>query len=691
MMINRPYLGLAVCWCCAALCGVPTAWGQASAVDGAVLGQVSETTDHAHRVQSEGATRGVVPRPYTGDEPFLMALWRPDADSVGQGTEPGDPVSCSPRFDSPWGSRLPMPGQLPEARTVTVPRFERPEFTAELWVRLPDEPPSGDKRQGLLEYFVGEERAWSLFLEDDEQHLRLTFHWQDEDGTAASTSAPLAANLPDDAGRWVHVAVAFRNLRSLFSSDDDMVNHRAHRYNAVLLYVTPAGSPLAQLAGGRQRNVGLPRMRMEAGRLVVGGSDDPSRFGGWIAEAALFGITKSENQFGTLGGHPPEDLVISDDVPCGGGRDPVVDQAGQIVLSSGRDYQSSDSFWFHFRVDGQPGLRQFRLLPSKGNTPMAAAAYVSYDRQRWERIADAQRVRPRVSPSVDAAAGFFGELHVTVDLKQTPAWLATGIPYLEEHVAELEAELADWPAFRTRKIGRSHGGRPIHGWTITDPESAPRGKQTIVMTHGQHAQTENMSGQFFTSMLRSLRGRNDADELLRRIALLIVPLVNVDNAAEGGNTVLNHNCINLNRDWQDLSQPETACVVEFLEDWARQGGVMVAGIDWHAGGTGTPHLRGARTAELDALAPGLGARQERFGDLLMEHMGFRHLRQDPLRGGRFRQRFASGYRVPGFTVEMMTLRHFNPHTEEFEPLTQQRLEELGPALLEACLKFLANP
>ncbi len=75
----------------------------------------------------------------------------------------------------------------------------------------------------------------------------------------------------------------------------------------------------------------------------------------------------------------------------------MVNQAGQIVLSSGRDYQASDSCWFHFQMDGRPGPRQFRLLPSKGNTGMAAAAYVSYDRQRWERIPDAQRLRPRVS------------------------------------------------------------------------------------------------------------------------------------------------------------------------------------------------------------------------------------------------------------------------------------------------------
>ncbi len=135
---------------------------------------------------------------------------------------------------------------------------------------------------------------------------------------------------------------------------------------------------------------------------------------GAICQVALTDRAKMDNQYATLGAAGPEDFEMSEDIPCGSGRDAIVDEAGRIVFCGRTNGWPSETFWFHFNVEGKPGPRRFRFLSTRGNGAMAASAHIRYDAQSRERIPDTVLL-----PGRSGTAKKTGELHFCVDIKAT--------------------------------------------------------------------------------------------------------------------------------------------------------------------------------------------------------------------------------------------------------------------------------
>jgi len=644
--------------------------------------------DHGQAVPSASNLGEVRPRAFTGDEPSLLALWRPGTGAVGSAADPGDPGIGPWRTDPP----PPLPADMND-RQVRVPKLPRPEFTAEAWVWLsPDRsaPPAGHEILALVPADSGsaaksarhDAAAWTLTLSPEG---RLELGWADAGGkplTVAST-----VSLADEAhrGRWLHVAIVCRNLGSYFADDPEFIKHKMPKYSLALIYCTPAGAPLPKLVG---YSTGFlhPRLSTAEGVLVVGGRNAEPRFPGTIAEAAVSGIAKCENQYPTLGGGLPPGVAISPAEVCGSGRDAVAGEDGVIYLSGGGNGQPSESFNFYFRVDAPPGTYRLCLLPAKGNAAMTATAWVSRDRETWE----APKAR-QFAVSEGKDAGVFGLLYVEIEVADGPLWVCSVVPYLESDVRTTEAALADWPAFRTEEIGRSHGDRPIQFWTITNHDTPARGKRAFVIISGQHAPAESMGGHVLHAMLQQMRRDPEAARLLDTNALLIAPLINVDNAAEGGNTSLNHNAINLNRDWHSATQPESKAVRDAIDGWVAAGGVIAGALDFHAGG-GLKSANHLRVFAPDSLrhVPHVIEQQRLLKSLLDQHLGFGEAHsKDPDRKN-FAQLCVDRYSAICFTTEFMASRHLNPRSRTFEPTSPSLLESLGPRLLETWKRYMVS-
>ncbi len=555
------------------------------------------------------------PGPYESSGMF-MALWSMQRADVnletgtlktrGQvsGSSPSPLIGDNVRFArTPWGTEVPVwDGQGGASRPL--PPLTRPEFTVETWLFMPFEKNRKFIDQTIFEYRVDGRFRWSLTIDRD---FYLRFDWEDEDGhrDVCRSAKPVMEILYG--GEWHHVAATFKNARALFTSDQDFIKHKHPSKAAVMLYCTAAGAPWPRRVGAKT-GFTRPMLHLEGGDLTVSAAaDGKAPFMGALAEASVSEPARTENRFFTLGLPRPEGLEISSDFDCGSGRDPVLNPEGEIVVSGTLISQPSSSWNLYFRVDGEPGPRKFCL-------PVSGSVYIRYDDTGWEKILNAR---------LDTGGEMGQRLHCSIDIARTPAYISSFIPYLMPDILALEKELAGWDCFTAFDIARTARNRPVRGWLVTDPSTEIEGKKLVVLTSGQHAPQEMHSGHTFNAMLRELRRRADLRRRLKDVAFLIVPVVNIDSAYEGGNTALNRNARNLNRVWDTLEEPEIAGIAGCIENLAERGARVMLGLDFHSGGTCINHPRGIRHEDMEALSPGLSEKQARALDSLEKHLGFR--------------------------------------------------------------------
>jgi len=612
-------------------------------------------------------------RPRRCEDGACVILWNPPR-------EAGDIVPA------PWDGVCPRAlSEPPEPVKVSV--LTKPEFTLECWARWPKDRPRVPCRDDLCGLTFHGGLTGRLFVDED---LYLCFSLRDVTGTLAVRSGKPIADAVFG-GQWQHLAVTVRVMTGYFETPEEAEINKLRRFNHVYLYCTRAGEPWPRLVGGAVDFMTPCIPIGQAGALTVGGEDGRC-FSGALAQVALFPVCKSENQFATLGLKPPGDLTISDDLPAGSGRDPVLDPEGNIVISGGeRAGQIGDAYCFHFRIDGRPGPRRFVLATTPGSGGAASSAFISYDQQDWQRI-------PDVCFELTRGYGLFekarsGNLKLAVNVERTPAWIATYIPFDLRHVTAAETEFAAWDCFATREIGRTPEGRPIKVWTVTAPGGGA--KRTVVLHNGQHGPFETHHGHTLVAMLRALRARPDAADILAGTAFLIFPICNVDAAEDGGHAFLNRNARNLNRDWGRLSQPETQAVAACIDGWAAAGHPIELGFDFHSCHSfDSAHT--VRDESLAARSPTLPVRQALMERLLEEKMGIprgnnkRNLVADQDSMLRLQDRFVNLYQAPCALLELSLFAAVNPETGNLEPFGKFTLIDRGPQLLEVCLDYLAN-
>lgn len=108
-------------------------------------------------------------------------------------------------------------------------------------------------------------------------------------------------------------------------------------------------------------------------------------------------------------------------------------------------------------------------------------------------------------------------------------------------------------------IGKSVKGKDIILATISDQNSPPGSTKRLFVICRQHG-NEPATTEAMLSLITQLVQRDDPQtaDLLSKVTFYIVPMVNPD----GADSFVRRNAggVDLNRDWLDLSQPETAAV-----------------------------------------------------------------------------------------------------------------------------------
>ena len=119
---------------------------------------------------------------------------------------------------------------------------------------------------------------------------------------------------------------------------------------------------------------------------------------------------------------------------------------------------------------------------------------------------------------------------------------------------------------RIMQIGKSSANRPIFAIILADPDKhIPMDKRAkLFLMCGQHGD-EQMSTTSMMDFVNGIANTRDAKQskMLKKVAIAIVPVVNPDGFVL--NQRFSAKGIDLNRDWQDLSQPETKSIAKFIK------------------------------------------------------------------------------------------------------------------------------
>lgn len=108
-------------------------------------------------------------------------------------------------------------------------------------------------------------------------------------------------------------------------------------------------------------------------------------------------------------------------------------------------------------------------------------------------------------------------------------------------------------------VGKSVRGRDIPLVVLSEPHALIRNTKRLFVICRQHGD-EPAPTEAMLKLIQDL-ALSDSDEttyVLSKVSFFIVPMMNPDGAER--NTRRNSNGVDLNRDWMDLSQPETRCV-----------------------------------------------------------------------------------------------------------------------------------
>lgn len=189
------------------------------------------------------------------------------------------------------------------------------------------------------------------------------------------------------------------------------------------------------------------------------------------------------------------------------------------------------------------------------------------------------------------------------------------------------------------EAGRSVEGRVIPALRIGFPEYP-----TVLLVGGQHG-NETGPREGLLRLARELLNPNNQARF--DISVLIVPNMNPDGHAAW--TRVNANGQDLNRDWQDFSQPETQAVLGLIESHH-----VIAALDAHNGGK-SRHIN-FTNPDHPSIDETVGERAERLFDAVWESVLDAEEQPDRYPSLNLEEKFtvalASNYRIPTMILEV---------------------------------------
>ena len=378
----------------------------------------------------------------------------------------------------------------------------------------------------------------------------------------------------------------------------------------------------------------------------------------------------------------PADEHIEQDFPDASRVFPFIGREPDTLdVFTGPELVRSDSYWVFTRIVGAKAVRtrvQLHLsLGFAGLGPgMAPRFFWSKDRENWQEL-------PVIEPTDQA-----GRYYPLVEAPAESFYLSTSVPFMQTELTALLESVETNPLVRTETVGTSVEGRPISLLHITDPDVPDDRKVHVYMTIGQHSPMEMVGAHFIHPMIDYFEQHA---EILRSLAVHCVPVVNVDCAAYGGDG-MNMNLWNTNRCWFENLQPETRCIIEYLDSDVPAPDLF---LDLHAGGCWRNHTLLRIAPEYLRKHFGEEAQEQidaqtAVNDLLEKHAGIRTVDGMDFRFRRCSARDLFKTRFPNCiacTLELSICTYFDPVEQCTKPVDQRSLGVVGSGLAVAFAEF----
>ncbi len=227
--------------------------------------------------------------------------------------------------------------------------------------------------------------------------------------------------------------------------------------------------------------------------------------------------------------------------------------------------------WYYFAIAGNRGRTVTLFLTNPdGWQNINCHPLVSFDNLHWGRVNDVWMSD--------------GRLSFRRYLPADTVWFVQDFPYTVTSMYSFLDSLESSPVVGRQTLGYSVHNRPVDMITITDNEYPAARKKTVWLISRQHPMETPPTFLIHSLINLILNDSEFSRRFLRDIDLRIVPIVNVDGAAEGYSRH-NVNGRNLNRVWNqnlDLEEPEVRAVHRAIDDYLSDGGDIDLFIDLHA-------------------------------------------------------------------------------------------------------------
>ena len=225
----------------------------------------------------------------------------------------------------------------------------------------------------------------------------------------------------------------------------------------------------------------------------------------------------------------------------------------------------NDSAWYAFRVQSKT-KRHIKVRIEYEGGSHRYKPKISRDRINWE---PAENLVISRDPSLR-------QVTLKLPVSDRPVWVAGQELVSNQDAAKWIASLREHNFVSDRTIAKSVNGRPIYQMTIGNPEAT----DSIFLLSRQHPPevTGTIGMMHFVEAI--CQDTKCAERFRNRFKTVVVPIANPDGVARGY-WRSNANGIDLNRDWQHFTQPETEALRSQLVQLREQGRLWLF-LDFHS-------------------------------------------------------------------------------------------------------------
>lgn len=257
-------------------------------------------------------------------------------------------------------------------------------------------------------------------------------------------------------------------------------------------------------------------------------------------------------------------VLVADTVFPGGSQTAALEQScDQIVLALEPETRPiNPSPWYAIAVDSETG-GEVEIHVEYGDFEHRYQPWMQGPDDAWQRISPEQAL-----PSEHA-------LRLALNIPAGRSYIAALPLVTEQTYAQWQS---DWAGAERFVLGQSVEGRDVEAFRLFFSSSPGEERPLVIVLGRQHP--PEVTGAFALDGFVEAALEAAEQEPLP-FDLFIVPLLNPDGV-EMGYWRTNAGGVDLNRDWSELSQPETRAVWQYLEETGTLDRDRVVLVDFHS-------------------------------------------------------------------------------------------------------------